>query len=127
MTKEVTATTIVAGALSVNDFNPLHHDGEFARERGMPDIYMGLQVTSGWAYKYLTSWAGPGSLLRRAEFRLGVPCFPGTPLIWTGKVVKKYRKDGEHLVDVEYTATVPAGTHCAGMGAVVMPVRGTTA
>ncbi len=89
LTKEVTATTIIAGAFAFADFNPLHHDRDFAQKVGVPDIFMGMQVTTGWACKYLTNWAGPGSELKNIEFRLGATCFPGAEFVWNGKVVSK--------------------------------------
>lgn len=121
--KEVTATTIVAGAIAFRDFNPLHHDRDFAVKHGAPDIYMGVQVTSAWTSKYLTKWSGPEGELKRLEFSLEAPCFPGATLMWSGRVIKKYVEGDQHLVDVEYAATVPIGTHCSGTATMALPVK----
>jgi hypothetical protein len=36
----VTSTVIVAGAIASRDFMPAHHDPEFARAQGAPDMFM---------------------------------------------------------------------------------------
>jgi acyl dehydratase len=123
MIKQITATTIVAGAIAFRDFNPLHHDRDFAVKHGAPDIYMGVQVTSAWASKYLTKWSGPEGELKRLEFSLEAPCLPGATLTWSGRVIKKYFEGDQHLVAVEYTATVPIGTHCSGTATMALPIK----
>ncbi|MFC1945074.1 hypothetical protein ACFLX5_06365 [Chloroflexota bacterium] len=47
LTKEVTATTIVYGALASRDFMPVHHDTAFAQKQGMKDIFMNALTTGG--------------------------------------------------------------------------------
>jgi len=123
LTKEVTATTIIAGALAHRDFHPLHHDRDFAVKQGVPNIFPSFLTTSGWAAKYLADWAGPEGEPKRMAFRLEAPCFPGDTLKWNGKVVKKYTEGNEHLVEVEYVATVPRGTHCTGTASMTLPIR----
>jgi len=124
LTKEVTATTIIAGAFAFRDFHPSHHDRDFAVKRGAPDIYMSIPTTSGWVSKYLTDWTGPEGEIKRMTFRLETPCFPGATFTWAGKVIKKYTEGDQHLLDVEYSAMVPMGIHCIGTATLSLPTRG---
>jgi acyl dehydratase len=124
LTKEVTATTIIAGALAYRDFHPLHHDRDFAVKQGVPNIFLSFLTTNGWAGKYLTEWSGPEGELKKIVFRLESPCFPGDTLKWSGKVNRKYAEGDQHLVEVEYAAAVPRGTHCIGKATMTLPTRG---
>jgi acyl dehydratase len=41
----VTSTVIVAGAIASRDFMPAHHDAEFAKSQGAPDLFMNILTT----------------------------------------------------------------------------------
>lgn len=60
----INRTDIVKYAGAGGDFNPLHHDEEFAKSVGLPSIFaMGL-LHGGFLTKVLTDWAGPTSVKR---------------------------------------------------------------
>ncbi|NQT47630.1 MAG: acyl dehydratase [Chloroflexi bacterium] len=124
LSKEISATTIIAGAIATRDFYPLHHDFRFAQKAGAKDILMNNITTGGFVGRYLTDWSGPEGEIKRMKFRLGMPCHPNDTLTMTGKVAKKYRDTGEHLVDVEYNFLVPDGSHCKGTATMILPARG---
>ncbi len=121
--KEVTATTVIYGALASRDFMPVHHDRDFAQKQGMKDIFMNSPITGGWISRYLTDWTGPEAALKKISMQFGRPCHPGDRLSWSGKVMKKYIKGDEHLVDVEYKADVSEGRHCSGIATICVPIR----
>jgi len=121
--KDVTATTVLAGALASRDYMPVHHDKDFANKNGAPDIFMNILTSGGWVGGYLTRWSGPEAEIKKVVINLGVPCFPGFTFDWRGKVVKKYVEKGEHLVDIEYAAAVPIGFHCRGVGTLALPTK----
>jgi len=121
--KDVTATTVIAGAFASRDFMPVHHDRSFANKNGAPDIFMNILTSGGWVGGYLTRWSGPEAEIKKVVISLGVPCFPGHTFDWRGKVVKKYVEKGQHLVDIEYAAAVPIGFHCRGVGTLALPTR----
>jgi hypothetical protein len=58
------------------------------------------------------------------ECRLGTPVYPDDTLTQTGRVVKTYASGKEHLVEVEYTFSVPAGPHAWGTATVALPASG---
>jgi len=121
--KDVTATTVIYGALASRDFMPVHHDRDFAQNQGMKDIFMNSPATSGWISRYVTDWTGPEGELKKISMRFGRPCHPGDRLIWSGKVAKKYVSENEYLVDIEYSGDVPEGRHCSGFATVLLPFR----
>jgi hypothetical protein len=84
---DVSATTVVAGALATRDWRPQHHDFHFATERnGMPDIFISAPNQAAWFERYLTDWTGPSGRLGRMSFRMFDSIFPGDTMIFTGSV-----------------------------------------
>jgi len=123
LVKEVTATTIIAGAIATRDFYPLHHDFRFAQKAGLKDIIMNNITTGGYLGRYLTDWSGPEGDIKRMKFHLGMPCHPGDTFTVTGRVTRKYEQAGQHLVDIQYEVAVNMGDHCTGTATMVLPVR----
>lgn len=124
LTREITATTIIAGAIASRDFMPVHHDRDFAIRQGAPDIFPNVMTIGGWLGKYLTDWSGPEADLRRLDLRLGMPCFPGTTLTFSGRVSRKYLESCGRLIDVEFEATLPAGPHAQAVATLAFPGQG---
>jgi acyl dehydratase len=84
---DVTATTVVLGALASRDWRPMHHDREFARERnGTRDIFLNTPNQAAWFERYLTDWTGPHGRLGRVAFRMRGPVFPGDAMVLAGTV-----------------------------------------
>ncbi|MGZ5365108.1 MAG: MaoC family dehydratase [Mycobacterium sp.] len=111
----VTATVIVAGAIASRDFMPVHHDPEFAKQQGSPNMFMNILTTNGLCTKFLTDWAGPEAMVKKLSIRLGVPSFPNDPLRFTGAVTgTSAGADGEGLVEVEFKGSNSLGDHVSG-------------
>ncbi|MBV8236568.1 MAG: hypothetical protein JO075_12770, partial [Acidimicrobiia bacterium] len=54
---DVTATTVVLGALATRDWRPMHHDYRFATERnGVRDIFLNAPNQAAWFERYVTDW-----------------------------------------------------------------------
>jgi len=124
VTKDITCTTVIAGAIASRDFTPVHHDRDFAQKVGMKDFFLNNATICGFSGKYLTDWTGPEGELKEISFRIATPCFPVDTMTMTGKVVKKYTEGDHHLVDVEYEFAVPQGRNCGGTGTIALPTRG---
>jgi acyl dehydratase len=111
----VTATVIVAGAIASRDFMPVHHDPEFAKKQGSPNMFMNILTTNGLCTKFLTDWAGPEAMVKKLSIRLGVPSFPNNPLRFTGAVTgTSAGADGEGLVEVAFKGSNSLGDHVSG-------------
>jgi acyl dehydratase len=84
---EVTATTVVLGALATRDWRPMHHDKDFAVERnGTRDIFLNTPNQAAWFERYITDWTGPYGRLGRIRFRMKGSVFPGDTMVMTGAV-----------------------------------------
>jgi acyl dehydratase len=84
---EVTATTVVLGALATRDWRPMHHDKDFAVQRnGTQDIFLNTPNQAAWFERYLTDWTGPHGRLGRVTFKMSGSVFPGDTMTLRGKV-----------------------------------------
>jgi hypothetical protein len=105
---DVSATTVVAGALATRDWRPQHHDYHFATERnGMPDIFISAPNQAAWFERYLTDWSGPAGRIGRMSFRMTNSVFPGDTMVFTASVTGTETDDqGCGWVDVEVKVNV---------------------
>ena len=114
----ITTTMIVAGAIASRDFMPVHHDRDYAKEQGSPNLFMNILTTNGYCVRFLTDWAGPEAMVKKLSIRLGVPCFPDDPLRFTGSVTGKTRGSGgrpaENFVEVTFQGANSLGNHVSG-------------
>jgi acyl dehydratase len=84
---DVTATTVVVGALATRDTRPQHHDYHFATERnGVKDIFLNSPNQLAWLERYVTDWTGPTGRLGRLSFRMHDSIFPGDTMVFTATV-----------------------------------------
>jgi uncharacterized protein len=106
----VTPTVVVATALATRDFYPVHHDRDFAERGGAKDIFLNILTTTGMVQRYVTDWAGPDAVVRAISVRLGVPCYAGDTLTFSGTAAEA--ADGERQVAV--TGSCSLGDHVTG-------------
>ena len=84
---DVTATTVVLGALASRDWRPMHHDKDFAVNRnGTRDIFLNTPNQAAWFERYITDWTGPHGRLGRVTFRMKGSVFPGDTMELRGVV-----------------------------------------
>jgi acyl dehydratase len=84
---EVTATTVILGALATRDWRPMHHDKDFAINRnGVQDIFMNTPNLAAWFERYITDWTGPKGRLGRMKFRMRASIFPNETMGFSGEV-----------------------------------------
>ena len=118
----VTSTVIVAGAIASRDFMPAHHDSEYARRQGAPDMFMNILTTNGYVSRFVTDWAGPEAMVRKIAIRLGGPAIPGQALRFTGQVSEARDEGGERLIDVSIRAANDLGDHATGTVVISLPL-----
>jgi acyl dehydratase len=117
----VTSTVIVAGAIASRDFMPAHHDAEFARAQGAPDMFMNILTTNGYVSRFVTDWAGPEAMVRRIAIRLGAPAVPGKPLRFTGQVTAKTDEADGCVIELAVRAANELGDHATGSVTLSLP------
>ena len=107
---DVTPTLVISTAISTRDFQDVHHDRDRAVQRGGKDIFLNILTTTGLVQRYVTDWAGPDALVRAVVIRLGVPCYAGDTLMFSGRAV---RGDAEERV-IEVVGRCALGDHVTG-------------
>jgi hypothetical protein len=85
---EVTPTFVISTAIATRDFQDVHHDRDAAVARGSKDIFLNILTTTGLVQRYVTDWAGPLAIVRRVAIKLGVPCYAGGRLTFSGQVIE---------------------------------------
>ncbi len=86
---DVSATTVVLGALATRDWRPMHHDRTFAIERnGANDIFLNTPNLQAWFERYVTDWTGPLGRLGRMRFRMRDSVYPGDTMTLAGSVTE---------------------------------------
>jgi hypothetical protein len=117
---DVTTTFVVASAIATRDFQDVHHDRDQAVRRGSKDIFINILTTTGLVQRYVTDWAGPRALVRGVAIRLGVPCYAGDTLTFSGRVTE--RTGGEAVVAVVGRCSL--GDHVTGTVRLAVPPEG---
>jgi acyl dehydratase len=112
LSHDVTATTVVLGAMASRDWRPMHHDHDFAVHRnGTADIFLNTPTQAAWFERYLTDWSGPKGRLGRMRFRMKGSVFPGDTMVLSGTVAKIEVDDtGCAWVEVEVALRVGTET-----------------
>ena len=113
---DVTPTQVIAGAIATRDYQDVHHDRDAAVRRGSKDIFVNILTTTGLVQRYVTDWAGPQALVRSVAIRLGVPCYAGDTLTFSGRAAPG-EVAGELVVRV--TGRCSLGDHVTGTVRVV--------
>jgi acyl dehydratase len=84
---DVTATTVVLGALATRDWRPMHHDRDFAQKRnGVRDVFLNTPNLAHWFERYLTDWTGPRGRPGRMKFFMRGSVFAGDRMVFRGEV-----------------------------------------
>jgi uncharacterized OB-fold protein len=116
---DVTPTFVVASAIATRDFQDVHHDRDRAVARGSRDIFINILTTTGLVERYVSGWAGPRAVFRAISIRLGVPCYAGERLTFSGQVTEE---DGGTCV-VAVVGRCSLGDHVTGTVRVDVPGR----
>ncbi len=111
---KITSTVIIAGAIASRDFMPVHHDAEYARAQGSPDLFMNILTTNGYVARFVTDWAGPAARLNKIAIRLGGPAIPGQVMRFSGRVTAESVDAGRLVQTVGLAATNDFGAHATG-------------
>ncbi len=99
-----------------------HHRDSVARQVGVPGTYDYGPQRSSWLCSLVTNWMGDAAFLKRIRTELRRFNTMGDTTWCRGTVMKKYKKDGYALVDLDIRAeNQRAETTAVGMATVVLP------
>jgi acyl dehydratase len=106
--ERLTRTDFVRYAGASGDFNPIHHDEEFARAAGNPTVFGHGMLTAGFVATCVTDALGVENL-RRYKVRFATRVWPGDTITCRGRITRRYEEAGETRVDGEVSAVTQKG------------------
>jgi acyl dehydratase len=119
----LTRTDFVRYQGASGDFNPIHHDEEFAKSAGYPTVFSVGMLQAGILASYATDWLGADNVRNfGVQFREQV--WPGDSLVCSGAVVERAEdaKGNERTVKLELTVDrVGGGTAIKGWATFAVP------
>ncbi|MFI5693817.1 MaoC/PaaZ C-terminal domain-containing protein [Kribbella sp. NPDC051586] len=105
----LTRTDIVRYAGASGDFNPIHHDEEFARSAGFPSVFSIGMLQASLLATFATRWLGADGV-RRFAVRFREPVWPGDVLTCSGRVTAAEPAGDGQRIEVELTCTRQNGS-----------------
>ena len=106
--EKLSRTDLVRYAGASGDFNPIHHDEEFARSAGNPTVFGHGMLTAGFVARCVTDVVGSENL-RRFKVRFATRVWPGDTITCQGTITRRYEEGGEGRVDGEVAASNQKG------------------
>jgi acyl dehydratase len=120
----LTVYRLVVEAGANRDFNSIHHNSEFARASGAPEMYANTGFLLGMWERAIREFIGlDGTIRRITGFRMKRFNTVGGTVTVRGRVDRKWREGEDALVDVELWSeldgevTVGPGTVTVGLPA----------
>jgi acyl dehydratase len=121
----LTMTRMVLQVSGTQDFYPVHHDRDFARAGGHPDIFLNTAFIRGALCRLLTDWMGDGGFLKRLGFQMRRPHRLGDTVGVRGRVTGRRRDGPREVVDLDVWIENPRdGVATPGRATVHLPPRG---
>ena len=119
----LTRTDFVRYQGASGDFNPIHHDEEFAQSAGYPTVFSVGMLQAGILASYATDWLGADNV-RNFGVQFREQEWPGDSLVCQGTVVERIAAvDGdERTVKLELIVErVGGGTAIKGWATFAVP------
>ena len=106
------------------EYVPIHEDDEEARKSSLPGgIGMG-NLRFAYVHNMLADWMGEGGWIKKVGLQDRGMNLKNDLVVTKGKVVNKYEKDGEYLVELEVASENQKGEVTApGHALVALPSR----
>jgi acyl dehydratase len=121
----LTVYRLVMAAGGNRDFNSIHHNGEYARSTGAPDMYASSAFLLGTWERAVRDWIGCAGTIRSIRgFRMRQFNVVGDTMRVLGRVLSADEADGTGLVTLELRSETSAGvTVGPGRVEVTLPLR----
>lgn len=121
----LTVYRLVMAAGANRDFNAIHHNGDYARSTGAPDMYANNFLLQGMWERTLRGYIGLAGVIRRLSgFRMRSFNTVGDTVVVKGRVARKWLEDGTGFVEFELWSENSKGVS-VGPGSMVatLPLR----
>jgi len=123
----LTVYRLVMAAGANRDFNAIHHNADYARATGAPDMYANTLLLQGMWERAVRDFIGLAGVIRRQSgFQMRAFNCPGDTVVVKGRVERKWRQGDAAFVELAVWSENASGIS-VGPGRVVatMPSRQT--
>lgn len=121
-------TRFILQVSGTQDWYPVHHDREFARSQGVPDIFLNTGFLTAATGRLITDWIGPEGRLKKYSIQMRKMNFLGETLHVRGRVTHKYIQNNDHVVEADvWCETDGQGVTTPCTATVVLPSKKETA
>ena len=98
----LTVYRLVMSAGATRDYNAIHHNSEFAKKSGAPDMYAnGVLLQAMWE-RSVREFIGLAGVIRALRgFRMKIFNTVGDTVVVNGKVKRKWREGRDALLEIE--------------------------
>ena len=115
---------LVMWAAASGDFYQIHYDKEFAQAAGLPDRIVHGALKHALLGRLLQQWVGYGGRVVRVACQYRGIDMVDQDVTAKGAISKKYRQDGENVVELEVWTETPQGEKTTpGQAVVTLPSR----
>jgi acyl dehydratase len=98
----LTVYRLVMEAGACRDFNSIHHNSDYARSTGAPDMYAATSFLLGMWERTIRDYIGPAGAIRAIRgFRMRRFNPVGTTIVVRGEVVRVAAEEGAGLVELK--------------------------
>lgn len=121
----ITPEHVVRWACARGNYNPIHYDKDFAREKGLPDVLVHGPFKLGLLDRMMRDWIGEHGWLKKIACSYRDFDVPGNVLTCKGKVVSKTIGEGEGCVHCEIWVQNQKGeVTVKGTAIAIIPLKG---
>lgn len=120
----LTMTRMVLQVSGTQDYYPIHHDRDFAREAGHPDIFVNTGFIRAALARLLIDWIGDAGFVKRLGFEMRRAHRLGDTITVRGRVTRRWQDGERGAVDLEVWIENPRdGVATPGTATVYLPRR----
>ena len=106
----ITVSRLVIAAGAQRDFNAIHHNSDFARATGAPDMYVNSLFLQGMWERLVRDYIGPSGRIRSlGGFRMRSFNCPGDTVTASGMVTEKWLDGDRAMIRIELRSDNKAG------------------
>ena len=116
----ISRATLALYAGASGDHNPIHIDSDFAKQAGMPDVFVHGMLPMAYIARMITDWQ-PQSRLRKFVSKFAAITNIHDVITCSGKVIELIEHNGVVTARCEVLATKSSGEH-AVIGEAVIEV-----
>ena len=121
---KIDMTRIVMQVSGTQDYYQVHHDRNFAKTQGVPDIFLNTGFLTAATGRLITDWIGPEGWLSKYKIEMRRMNLLGDVMTVKGKVTEKYVKNKDHCVNMDvWCETDTQGITSPCKATVILPTR----